>query len=85
MILGIAGQSISLSHGFPQRLPEDVQGILAYEDAKFSSIYMADYRSGNCFLSSYSNWTNLGADCLPKGHPSVLLWGDSHAAQSISR
>jgi peptidoglycan/LPS O-acetylase OafA/YrhL len=81
MMFGISGQSISLSHGFPQRLPKDVQGILAYGDAKYSSIYMSDYRSGNCFLSSYSNWTNLGADCLSKEHPSMLLWGDSHAAQ----
>ena len=81
MILSITGQSISLSRGFPQHLPKRVQGILAYEDPDSTNMYMAAYRSGNCFLSPYSEWKHLGADCLPKGHPSVLLWGDSHAAQ----
>ena len=69
------GFSIASTNGFPQRLPEPVRRILAYNQYDIGSLY----RQHTCFISSQIK-QDLQPECLPSGRPSALLWGDSFAA-----
>jgi peptidoglycan/LPS O-acetylase OafA/YrhL len=76
MVLAGAGLAIAWTQGFPDRLPQHVQRILAYRRYAFGSIY----RNATCFLAVNQPSQDLQPDCLPAGRPSALLWGDSAAA-----
>ena len=77
-LLVVAGSGLvaASTDGFPDRLPEPVRQMLAYNHYD----YMDVYRKGSCFLGGTDFWKDLKPECLPPGHPSALLWGDSCAA-----
>ena len=70
------GAIIFWMQGFPERLPNEVQRILAYDKYNPHDLYRQD----TCFLGQQSKWQDLKPICLAEGHPSAFLWGDSHAA-----
>jgi hypothetical protein len=74
-----AAAFVVAGHGLPNRMPEDVRE-LAEADLR-DAAWIRDMRNGVCHNMVY-NGTNLGtqADCFQPIHPTVLLWGDSHAA-----
>jgi hypothetical protein len=76
LVLAGSGLAVASMRGFPGRLPEPVQRILAYKHYDFATLY----RNVTCFLTASQKWQDLQPDCLPTGRPSVLLWGDSLAA-----
>jgi hypothetical protein len=78
-VLGGGGYFIDARQGFPSRFPAKVRELLAYKDYVVNM--QASWRAGQCFLGNPQTWDNLDkAACLHPAHPSVLLWGDSHAA-----
>lgn len=79
-IAGLAGVALFVyaSDGFAARLPSKVRTILAFED--FDRV-AASWRADHCLVGDGLSWDDLDkAFCLRRGHPSALLWGDSHAA-----
>ena len=76
LIVGGTGLAVGSANGFVNRLPKDVRQILAYNDYDFNRLY----RHGTCFLVIPTKWLDMPPDCLPRGRPSLFLWGDSHAA-----
>ncbi|MBB5217617.1 acyltransferase family protein [Parapusillimonas granuli] len=75
----VAACSIWMLQGAPQRLPAELRDELA--TGLRDEAWMAGLRRGICHNMIYSG-KGLGerADCFPDGHPSIMLWGDSHAA-----
>jgi len=68
------------SGGFIDRLPPDVQQLLAYR-SKYDLRAKADYRSGQCFVGPGDTYEAIDqAACLPVGGSVAVLWGDSYAA-----
>ena len=73
-----AGVWIWSQQGLAQRLPESVRTLASAP--LLTPAWHAGLRDGICHNMIYRG--NLGdpATCFPAGHPSALLWGDSHAA-----
>jgi len=73
---GAAALLVMVQGGFPDRLPK-----LARETADFRYSYGEAYREGVCFLRPEQDPSQFSG-CLPErtDAPTVLLWGDSHAA-----
>ncbi|WP_195179078.1 acyltransferase family protein [Mesorhizobium sp. INR15] len=70
----------SVNGGFLNRLPADVQRLLAYS-SKYDLRMRADYRFGQCFVGPGQTYADIDqAACLPVGGSVALLWGDSYAA-----
>jgi len=76
--LGISGGAAYQFNGMPWRFSDSLQKLAA-----FQYDYRADYREGTCFLRTDQD-ASAFQDCsnpLPRaGAPSIVLWGDSHAA-----
>lgn len=75
--MGVIGLCIFFSNGFSHRFPKLVADL-----ANYSFDYKAEYREGVCFLTAEQNYTAY-SDCPSDpaiGRPTILLWGDSHAA-----
>jgi len=73
------------SNGWLSRLPKDAQGYRTDEALEKNA-----YRSGECFIERAEDFAKALLppetcfDRPQKGKPTVLLWGDSHAAQYVS-
>ena len=75
--VGCVGLITYRADGFASRFPAIVQQLSAY---KYD--YKSDYREGSCFLEltqDSSGFANCD-DGLLEQRPTLLLWGDSHAA-----
>lgn len=74
--LGLLGDR---SGGFPDRLSAEQKDVAAYRE---KHDYGPIYRIGECFLDGGQTYKNFSLACkkLVKGHRSLLIWGDSHAA-----
>ena len=75
--VGCVGLVTYRAGGFTLRFPAIVQQLSAY---KYD--YKSDYREGSCFLLPEQDSTAF-ANCddgLLEQRPTLLLWGDSHAA-----
>jgi len=77
--VAVAAAIIVAGKGLPDRMPSDVRELANAELR--DAAWIKDMRNGVCHNMVY-NGTNLGtqADCFQPIHPTVLLWGDSHAA-----
>jgi peptidoglycan/LPS O-acetylase OafA/YrhL len=77
-VTGIVGAAVYHLNGMPSRFAGSLQKLAA-----FQYDYRADYREGTCFLRTDQD-ASAFQDCsnpLPRaGAPSIVLWGDSHAA-----
>jgi peptidoglycan/LPS O-acetylase OafA/YrhL len=77
---GGAGAASMFTGGFGGRYPLIIQELDRYSYANQSS-----YRDRRCFLAPEQRSGDFGDECIDRpqrdGAPSVLLWGDSHAAQ----
>jgi peptidoglycan/LPS O-acetylase OafA/YrhL len=72
------GSLASATHGLPSRIPSQLRPIAEWSEANPSF----DWRSGRCYFPPQS-YEEFSPECAPHkrlGVPSVLLWGDSHAA-----
>lgn len=77
-VAGIIGIETYAGNGLPFRLPLMVQELTQY---KYEILSL--YRSGTCFLRDEQVFADF-ASCETtgkRGGPSILIWGDSHAAQ----
>lgn len=75
--VGYVGFMTYRADGYISRFPAIVQQLTAY---KYD--YKSDYREGSCFLEPEQN-SSAFANCddgLLEQRPTLLLWGDSHAA-----
>lgn len=77
-MLGL-GMFIYENDGLISRFPKDIQ-----EFAKPIPVekWLTDVRSGVCHIQDPEK-DKLSDICFEKGHPSVFLWGDSHAAALV--
>lgn len=72
--LAMASVFIHATGGFPARLPKDVQSVLAYNSYQYRPLY----RTRTCFVGQTQ--FDVDPSCLISDRPTILLWGDSHAA-----
>lgn len=80
VLMVMAGAAVWMSKGLPSRIPAEVRPLVA-SDMRDGE-WITGLRSGICHNMLYTG-KGLGAQdvCFPEeGGPSVLLWGDSHAA-----
>jgi peptidoglycan/LPS O-acetylase OafA/YrhL len=80
LVLGASGIAISANAGFPKRIPDELNAIVAGElIPKPYSFH--DWRIEVCFIEdSKSDW-KFAPECYGNGrHPLVMLWGSSMAA-----
>ena len=63
------------SHGLPQRLPDDVNKLMAFQYYDINQLY----RHGRCFLKPEQTQAAFTAECDGASN-GAILWGDSHAA-----
>ncbi len=64
--------------GFPWRLDQEVNRILAYSQYD----YKPEFREGTCFLRPEQSPSELDLrQCMPSGRPLVVLWGSSLIAE----
>lgn len=79
----VAACTIWALQGVPQRLPAELREILATNLR--DEAWMGGLRRGICHNMIYSG-EGIGTieNCFPDGHPSIMLWGDSHAASLYS-
>ena len=85
-VTGIFGILVVNEGGFPARLPT---AIVALDHGYGADASLAD-REGTCFLRTDQSASSFTRDCLDPveghtGQPLVFLWGDSHAADTLSR
>lgn len=73
------GCVVLVFQGLPQRIPVEIRDVLAGNLR--DEAWMTGLRRGVCHNMIYSG-KGIGAPdvCYPDSHPSILLWGDSHAA-----
>ncbi len=79
-VMALVGAGIIATHGLPNRFPPDAQAVAAYTDY----YKPAFFREGTCFLTPSNTFADFRADPCLTTHPgrrSILLAGDSHAAQ----
>ncbi|MBS7553014.1 acyltransferase [Ancylobacter dichloromethanicus] len=78
--LGAFGLAAIVTRGLPQRFSPEAQRLAAYE------FYDADavLRKDRCFFPLFYAMPVFKPECLPTGHPSVLVWGNSHVAHFIN-
>ncbi|MBB3234455.1 acyltransferase family protein [Phyllobacterium endophyticum] len=70
---------INAAQGFPGRVVGSVNDVLAY--LKYGGSEEM-FQKGTCFMNPEQTAKDYKADkCLPKGRPSVILWGNSHISQ----
>jgi peptidoglycan/LPS O-acetylase OafA/YrhL len=76
-VIGLVGLHALLREGVRSRFPEMISGL-----DQFSYDYRSEYREGSCFLRPEQASSEL-LECIEGAPslPSVLIWGDSHAAQ----
>jgi len=73
---GCIGLLIYAQNGFPERIPEDVR-VLSQDIHDGPTAYQPD-----CSLSAEQPVVSLdGCDQSEPARPTIILWGDSHAAQ----
>ena len=77
---GFAGLIIGVQNGVPDRYPEKVRALAA-----FSYDLPKESRVRRCLLDEDQSFPSFVEECDDKGpslesQPSVLIWGDSHAA-----
>jgi len=93
LMLGITGTTVGLIScasvilvwfdGFPGRFPQAARQVAAYADYDRTS----STREGVCFLVGYNKLEDFRQDLCFARHPgrkSILLLGDSHAAQLLA-
>jgi peptidoglycan/LPS O-acetylase OafA/YrhL len=69
------------AQGFPGRITGQINQVLAY--LKYDPTDM--FQMGTCFMNPEQSGQNYLTDtCIPKGRPTVVLWGDSSIAQFYS-
>lgn len=80
LVLAVFAQTAIATRGLPQRLSPEAQRLAAY------SFYNGDpvFRQGECFIPFVQQEPVFKPECLPTGHPSVLVWGSSHVAHFIT-
>jgi hypothetical protein len=79
-LLTLASLALLFFHGFPNRFPIDAQQVAVYAAYDRSE----STREGVCFLDGHNKSSDLRQDICLTQHPgkkSILLMGDSHAAQ----
>ena len=78
--IAIVGIVFIVARGLPNRFPPDAQKVAQYMNYDRT----APYREGTCFLNWSNRFSDLQVDqCLGQqsGKPTILIAGDSHAAQ----
>jgi peptidoglycan/LPS O-acetylase OafA/YrhL len=83
-LTGVFGLVVIRANGFPQRLPSAVVAL----DHDYEPEISRAWREGTCFLRPDQSAGAFAANCLDAtpgeaGHPLVLVWGDSHAADLV--
>jgi peptidoglycan/LPS O-acetylase OafA/YrhL len=82
-LIACASLGMIYFHGFPNRFPISAQQVAAYADYDRT----ASTREGVCFLDGHTRVKDFRKDVCLAQHPgknSVLLLGDSHAAQLLA-
>ncbi len=77
-----AGLAIDFSNGLPQRMPDSVRRMAAYEGYAKTAQFVSTFAAGTCFQWRREEVDRRAfAQCLmpDKGAANILLWGDSHA------
>jgi peptidoglycan/LPS O-acetylase OafA/YrhL len=78
LIGGLVGVSTVAMQGFPKRTPPNLRVIADLDVVPEGE----DWRTDRCFFDSGAN-ADFAPECTPAkrpGTPTILLWGDSHAA-----
>ena len=79
VVIGFAGQLVFDQKGFTIRYPEEVRAI-----SEFTYNMPKESRLGRCLLDDDQSFRFFKEECVDKGsgflEPSILIWGDSHAA-----
>ncbi|WP_421697171.1 acyltransferase family protein [Ancylobacter sp.] len=80
LVLAVFAQVAIATRGLPQRLSPEAQRLAAY------AFYNGDpvFRQGVCFTPFFLADYKAKPECLPTGHPSVMVWGSSHIAHFIT-
>jgi peptidoglycan/LPS O-acetylase OafA/YrhL len=80
LAVGILAMATYRAEGIPDRFPKIIQDLDRFE---FKYANGAAWRTGTYFLSSDSAGTDFKVDRneISPDKPSLVLWGDSHAAQ----
>jgi peptidoglycan/LPS O-acetylase OafA/YrhL len=76
LVITPGGVLISMTGGFPERLPTALQWSTINQQKT-----LAAYRNGTCFLNE--NHPVFADDCVDEANsdePLIFIWGDSHAA-----
>jgi len=76
--LGAAGFAVWISGGVASRFPAHTHEIGRY--SLMSDEISASWRRHRCMLEGEASYADECIQAAPKSSPSVLLWGDSHAA-----
>ncbi len=79
-LLIVAGISVHRTDGFARRFSPPMVAIL---EVDYQRVGVDSYREGTCFLrreQSASSFANCTAHAAVPRAPSIVLWGDSHAA-----
>lgn len=79
-LVGVIGYNAFQRDGLAFRFPEEVRQI-----ANFNYEYAKDARVGKCWLSADQSPDGFASECIDAPstavNPSLLVWGDSHAAR----
>ena len=81
-LIACASLAMIYFHGFPDRFPTGAQQVATYADYDRT----ASTREGVCFLDGHSKYQDFRGNVCLTQHPgknSILLLGDSHAAQLL--
>ena len=78
VVISVGAAGVLASRGLPERFSGQLAAL-----GRFGFDWHGAYREGNCFLTPEQDASTFGT--CPDGHPpgsspSLLLWGDSHAA-----
>jgi peptidoglycan/LPS O-acetylase OafA/YrhL len=79
LVVTVAALAVIATHGWPQRLPDNVTRLASFTEYDG----MSRYRTGACFIDSRHSYSEFDADRCLRRDPSeeaILLIGDSHAA-----
>jgi peptidoglycan/LPS O-acetylase OafA/YrhL len=75
--ISIVSAMIWSASGWPGRMDDRINHLASF--ASYDSFPV--FRTGDCFMRPEQTFDQINDQCIPKTHPSLIIWGSSYVAE----